>query len=285
MLPVDPMLAKLRKRRIWNILHLLLLPVGIILIVGSISNLSSFGRELLWGGLFSVLVSVVIFLQELFLRRIQQRRQEAAFGDQMLLATEQPAPDATALSLPMTIKQGMRKRFVLFGVVEMLVVVVLVGGYLVYPSMRNHFSSGLLIVIGLSLAIFLIMMGVAFAMISRQLSQQLYLTEDGLTSRYMGTVSSIRWGEATLFATYAYAAFGAQKSRVASTYELSGANSMVKWTWYKYKGKNSFMSIGPTIPIDEYNRQMQALLSLVVARTGLPLYDLRKGRLGGGPKD
>ena len=275
MLPVDPMLAKLRRRRIWSILHLLLLPVGIILIViGGTSGSSSFGRDFLWTGLLSVLVFAVIFFQEWFLRRIQQRRQEAAFGDQMLLAAEQPVPDATALSLPTTIKQGMSKRFVLFGVVEMLVVVVLVGGYLIYSSMRNHLSSGFFIVIGLFLAFFLIMTGVAFAMISRQLSQQLDITEDGLTSRYMGIVSSIRWDEATLFATYA--AFGAQKSKAVSTYELSGTNSMVKWTWYKYKGRNSFMSIRPTNPIDEYNRQMQALLSLVVARTGLPLYDLRR---------
>jgi hypothetical protein len=284
MLPVDPMLAKLRRRRIWTILHLLLLPVGIILIViGGTSSSSSFGRDFLWSGLISILAFTFIFFQERFLRRIEQRRQEAAFGDQMLLAAEQPVPEAASLLLPTTIKLRLSKRFVLFGVVEMLVVVVLVGGYLIYSLMRNHFSSGFFIVIGLFLALFLITTGVAFAMISRQLSQQLDITEDGLTSRYMGTVSSIRWGEATLFATYA--AFGAQKSKAISTYELSGANSLVKWTWYKYKGKNSFMSIRPTIPIDEYNWQMQALLLLVVARTGLPLYDLRKGKLGGGVKE
>ena len=39
------------------------------------------------------------------------------------------------------------------------------------------------------------------------------------------------------------------------------------------------------IPYDEYNRQLQALLSLVAAKTGLPLYDLRKGMLGGGVKE
>jgi hypothetical protein len=31
----------------------------------------------------------------------------------------------------------------------------------------------------------------------------------------------------------------------------------------------------PTLPLDEYNRQMQVLLSLVEAKTGLALYDLR----------
>ncbi len=32
----------------------------------------------------------------------------------------------------------------------------------------------------------------------------------------------------------------------------------------------------PVLPPEEYQRQVQSLLSLIVARTGLPLYDLRK---------
>jgi len=31
----------------------------------------------------------------------------------------------------------------------------------------------------------------------------------------------------------------------------------------------------PTISSEEYDKQMQALLSLIAGRTGLPLYDLR----------
>ncbi len=279
MLPIDPMLAKLRRRRIWTILHLLLLPVGIILIVGGISNLSSFGREFFWSGLLSILAFTLIFFQERFLRRIEQRRQEAAFGDQMLLAAEQPAPDATALSLPITIKQGMSKLFVLTFVMDALIVDTLFG----YPLMRNNPSIGSVIVICILVLITSIMFGVLVAMLYREFDQQIDVTEEGLTSRYKGKVSSICWSEVTLFATYG--AFETQRSKIVGIYELSGANSVVRWKWYKYKRKNLLMSLGPIISLDEYNRQMQALLSLVAAKTGLPLYDLRKGKPGGGPKD
>jgi len=273
------MLAKLRRRRIWTILHLLLLPVGIILIVGGISNLSSFGREFFWSGLLSILAFTLIFFQERFLRRIEQRRQEAAFGDQMLLAAEQPAPDATALSLPITIKQGMSKLFVLTFVMDALIVDTLFG----YPLMRNNPSIGSVIVICILVLITSIMFGVLVAMLYREFDQQIDVTEEGLTSRYKGKVSSICWSEVTLFATYG--AFETQRSKIVGIYELSGANSVVRWKWYKYKRKNLLMSLGPIISLDEYNRQMQALLSLVAAKTGLPLYDLRKGKPGGGPKD
>ena len=279
MLPIDPMLAKLRRRRIWTILHLLLLPVGIILIVGGISNLSSFGREFFWSGLLSILAFTLIFFQERFLRRIEQRRQEAAFGDQMLLAAEQPAPDATALSLPITIKQGMSKLFVLTFVMDALIVDTLFG----YPLMRNNPSIGSVIVICILVLITSIMFGVLVAMLYREFDQQIDVTEEGLTSRYKGKVSSICWSEVTLFATYG--AFETQRSKIVGIYELSGANSVVRWKWYKYKRKNLLMSLGPIISLDEYNRQMQALLSLVAAKTGLPLYDLREDLPKGEPKD
>ncbi len=273
MLPVDPMLAKLRRRRFWAILHMLLLPAGIILIViGGISNSYSFGREFFWSGLLSILAFTFIFFQERFLRRIEQRRQEAAFGDQMLLAAEQPAPDATALSLPITIKQGMSKLFVLTFVMDALIVDTLFG----YPLIRNNPSIGSVIVIcilALITSIFFVMLA---AMLYREFDQQIDVTEEGLTSRYKGKVRSIGWSEVTLFATYG--AFETQRSKTVGIYELSGANSVVRWKWYKYKRKSFLMSIGPAISLDEYNRQMQALLSFVTARTGLPLYDLRKGK-------
>lgn len=282
MIKADPNVVRYRRLRILYFGALMIMVVSFAPLYLTSTHSTPF-RD--WSFIlpFFVLVSFFSFIQQgQYWKRFEQRRIRAAPGDQILLAAGQPAPDSPSLQLPTIIKLRLSKRFVLIGVIEVLVVV-LVGGYLVYPLMRNHFSSGLFIVIGLFLALFLIMMGVAFAMISRQLSQQLDITEDGLTSRYMGTVGSIRWGEATLFATYA--AFGAQKSKAVSTYELSGANSVVKWTWYKYKGKNSFMGIRPTIPIDECNQQMQALLSLVAAKTGLPLYDLREDLPKGEPKD
>jgi hypothetical protein len=42
-----------------------------------------------------------------------------------------------------------------------------------------------------------------------------------------------------------------------------------------YLEADSISGLKPTLPLDEYNRQMQALLSLVEAKTGFALYDLR----------
>jgi hypothetical protein len=113
---------------------------------------------------------------------------------------------------------------------------------------------------------------------SRLGSQQLTVTEDGLTSRFMGrAASSISWKEARLFARYR--TFGAQKSGAALTYELSSARDTVRWTWVRHP--TYAVGLKPTLPPEEYNRQMVALLSLVAAKTGLALYDLQEEPPGG----
>jgi hypothetical protein len=76
---------------------------------------------------------------------------------------------------------------------------------------------------------------------------------------------------ALLFAMYA--TFGARESGAAMTFELSSATAIVRWTWVWRK--SYLIGLWPAIAHDEYNLQMQALLSLVEAKTGLALYDSR----------
>ncbi len=109
---------------------------------------------------------------------------------------------------------------------------------------------------------------------------QITVTEGGLISN-TGMKIIMPWYEARLFAMYG--TFGKQKSGAAITYELSSARAIVRWTWILRRTLSP--GLEPVIPHDEYNRQMQALLSCVVARTGLPLYDLREDLPRGGPKD
>ena len=56
--------------------------------------------------------------------------------------------------------------------------------------------------------------------------------------------------------------------------ELSSATEIARWNWVQRPNRFR-MSLVPTVPLDDYHRQMQALNGLIVARTGLPLYDLR----------
>lgn len=71
-----------------------------------------------------------------------------------------------------------------------------------------------------------------------------------------------------------YNTWGAQKSGSSITYELSSSTDIARWTLVLHP--NLFgMGMVSAVPFDEYKRQMQALNALIVARTGLPLYDLR----------
>src|SRR5262249_36848797 len=58
-------------------------------------------------------------------------------------------------------------------------------------------------------------------------------------------------------------------------YELSSAHDVVRWAWMRQNNRRVIFFAQPTVSAEEYERQMQALLSLIAAKTGLPLYDLR----------
>lgn len=205
---------------------------------------------------------------------IERRRFAAVHGDRTLLAAEQPAPNAALVRLPLTITLGYYKAFVL----RMMGGVVLMA--LLFAGAFTFFTSGSLLFTSHRLLFFLVifsilvvlMLALLFVILFSGLSrQQIEVTEHGLTARYAGRTGRVMWEEARLFALYG--ALGAQKSGAAITYELSSARDIVRWTWVQRK--TYFSGLKPTLPLDEYNRQMQALLSLVEAKTGLALFDLR----------
>jgi hypothetical protein len=79
---------------------------------------------------------------------------------------------------------------------------------------------------------------------------------------------SIRWDEARLFAIYQ-----GKETGESIEYELSGPVTILRWHRLKQTRWSSWRK--PALPFYEYDRQMEALLALIAARTGLPLYDLR----------
>ena len=141
----------------------------------------------------------------------------------------------------------------------------------------NHLLS-FLVVFSIVVVIMLVpLFGILLSPVGRP---RITVTEGGLISN-TGTKVIMPWYEARLFAMYG--TFGAQKSGAAITYELSSARDIVRWTWVLRR--TYWIGLEPVLPHDEYNRQMEALLSFVVARTGLPLYDLREDLPKGEPKD
>jgi len=216
-------------------------------------------------------------------KRIEQRRFAAVQGNQLFLAAEQPTLDRAPLPLPITIKLRHNKGTFLLGTGMVLVMVLLFAGWLTWvfsyqlPLVPDHL---LFFLVVFSIVAIFMLVGFFALFLSPLGRPQITVTEGGLISN-LGMKVIMPWHEARLFAMYG--TFGRQKSGASITYELSSARAIVRWTWFLRK--MYWVDLEPTIPLDEYNRQMRALLSLVVAKTGLPLYDLREDLPKGEPKD
>jgi hypothetical protein len=213
-------------------------------------------------------------LQWRYWKRIEVRRLAAVAGNTSLLALEQPIANPTALSLPCTIKLRFSKEAMPWLVGMALVVTLLISadfawlddGFLFISPDRFHnflvlFAITFALMVILPLAIFLSPLG----------QQKIEVTERGLRVRYGGQKGIVSWQEARLFAMYD--TFGAQKSS-SITFELSSGRDIARWIWIR-RHKRFHMNMVPTVPFDEYQWQMQSLNALIVARTGLPLADLR----------
>lgn len=210
--------------------------------------------------------------QERYWKRIEQRRFAIIQGDQTALADEQPGPNVASMQLPVTIKMGYTKKFLLLQAGIILLVAVYIAGTFSWIGPWFSTSNPLLyfLLVFFASAILLIVL-IVFLLFSRAGRQQVEVTENGIRTWYAGKAAMVRWEEARLLAMYN--AFGAQKSGAAITYELSSARDIARRTWV---WRRTYLpGREPTVSLDEHNRQMQELLAMVQAKTGLPLYDLR----------
>jgi hypothetical protein len=239
-----------------------------------LSSLSLYGFVILC----SIISFVLSILQRRYWQRIEQRRLAAAGRDPSLLASERPAANPAALQIPCKIEVRMGNGAIVLLIAMSLVYALLFSsvfswandGFLFISPDRLHtflvlFASvgGLMVIV--LLALFFSPIGLG--------RQKVEVTEQGLRVRYGGKKSAMRWEEIRLFALYS--TFGAQKSGASLTYELSSATDIARWT--RLLRPNFFhVQMVPTVPFEEYTRQMQALSGLIVARTGLPLFDLRR---------
>jgi hypothetical protein len=237
-----------------------------------------------FGIVLFALMPIIYTYQERYWKRIEHRRFAAVRGEYTLLAAEQPWPEEvpTFLSLFVELRRS-REFFLLMTALEspfaLLIAFYFTGALILYNDLSLFSSNPFFVFFVLCLLFALIPLAIVFAL--RSPGQELTVTEDGMTVHDNHQVHVVKWQETRLFAMYN--TLGAQKNGAAITYELSSARDIVRWTWVLRK--TYWVGLEPTISHDEYNRQMQALLSFVTARTGLPLYDLRKGEQGGGVKD
>jgi hypothetical protein len=196
-----------------------------------------------------------------FFLRLERRRQAAAGGSSAhtFLASEQRFPRTGPLSLPVIISIRARwaQKLIAWPGVALIVIAVSTSEALDHGVWDVRFFLALL---GALLP------GVFFVHLFTG-ERQIKVTDDQLTVRVGFVEESVPWEDARLFAI-------TRGKHATVCYELASSQATVAWVWVR-PGTFSARLWEPTIPQYEYDRQLEALLALVAAKTGLPLNDLR----------
>lgn len=232
--------------------------------------------------LFSALFILASFtLTRRIYRNAEQQRIAAIQGDiSDKIAEEQPTTNTLLLTLPVTLAVRANWRFLVsFLLLPFCLGLALAFLVLYYFLFREiPFFSGLPVdtlftIIGGVVLFLVIVIGVILLISIRRMRQYIQVSENGIQGRFLGQESSLCWDEIKLFALWG------GKSKSMRAYEIASANGMIRWTvpvkkrWY-----NPLIT---TIPFEEYDKQMQAVLALIATKTQLPLYDLRLKLWGG----
>lgn len=240
---------------------------------------NTIGPPILW----TILAILYVFVVRTW-KRFDQKRQAAAQGDQSLLATEQPVPNAQAVALPLTIRMRSNRRLLVIMTITLFVSLVipfiigLVFGLQAHTAPPTHVVhiGILLIILGVWALASLLIVGTMYAILYIKGREQVTLTDYGiLVSGITPRLQSIPWSEARLFAIANTSNFKYFKDRQPMILEVASEQNLVRWTWLPFKSFRSGFAV-PVLPPEEYDQQMRGVLSVIAAKTGLPLYDLRK---------
>ncbi len=285
---VDPALARARISRVLTyVAAAMLVTSSILLFLLHESNpFPSIIYFIIFATNIPGIISVIKRVR--YQERLEQRRQAAARGDHNLLAPEQPLQDATALPLPITLGRYHKgKMYIRLLTINLLLLLILsIPLYIVLPHLFPPGSSlspqaFTVIILGSFVSLVLLLFGLSFGMLYAREREQLTVTEHGLMKLGLwGKVQSMSWQEARLFAIdgmYGLKKTGRLASRIPSRYELSSANDIIRWGPLPDTNIQAFVSGETASPLPVQGNYMQALLSLIAAKTGLPLYDLREG--------
>jgi len=227
------------------------------------------------GFLLFVILGSALFWYVAPWAQIEERRQCAALqeGIPVPLATEQPAPDETALTLTYTIKLYPKWTI---PIICFLIVTPLSSGallWLVYapPNAQPEPSWLPFAVIGVSI-FWSALVASLFPLLGWR---RINISEKGIKVQECSIPSigcnqrTIKWSEVRLFAIYPIR----KHADLPVYYELASETTIVRWKRMRPDMRPRLSKM--PAPFEEYDRQMDALLFVIAAKTGLPLYDLR----------
>ena len=193
------------------------------------------------------------------------------------MVANQPVPDNSPIVSPITIRRRIRWPVALaWYAAFFLVATLVVAGLTVGDGLLKEQLAGappekssvtILIVVTIALTCGLAMLIAVLMLPWRQ--QQMLITDEGIILVQSGRRSAIAWKDASVLALVE----GGRRPSSSATYILASSRRGVRWT---HRSRTRWYSItAPTTSNEEYQWQMEALLSYVAARTGLPLLDLR----------
>lgn len=270
---IDPIWKRLRFDRIWKLLALAFMLIYVIFFARTLWQIEgSFAIFLIFFLLIGVVINAITqFGGERYWKRIGQWRLEALRDPQPFVSGSQVWPAANALLLPATIR--LRWNRVMLGAVVALVIIgfglMLVGIFLASP--HTNAIPAVLLISGIFIFVIVLLALLTYFLLMRYQTQEIALTEEGISTRYMGQERRLRWDEARIFAVYD--AQGIKKSVFAQTYELSNEQTVVRWGQQRLA--NPFFVVQSSVNKREgFNWQVGQINALVATRTSLPLLDL-----------
>ena len=278
MLQRDPLKQNINRRMRW---FFIFFPIWILFFLAievyQYITSTSAHRSL---GLVPIFISPIIILCFVFAwityRRTwklrAQKRSRALQGDQSLLAPEQPTPDPNALTLPTTLELRMSPTLYYIVIAYILIITIVVALITFFLIPLSSTQKLIFILAATGFIVFIALVLLIASYFGLRLNRQLItLTDAGITTRYLNKTTTIPWHEARFFSIN-----GVAKGSRALIYELSSETASTLWTHLLVsKGIIRTATLRPTIPFPEYEQKSRALLNIIAARTGLPLYDLR----------
>lgn len=228
---------------------------------GSLATLA----PLVTAALVCAVVALVAGMKARAAGRLEALRQRAARGEapRSLLAADQPQPLPAEGATPLMIVLRLR-RWARIGMG--LYIAFLAVGAVVLPIF--DFSKGHYLEAVSDAGMCVLVAWVSSGFMGRR---HIQASESGLAREKLGITATTPWANARLFAIVHCDRHGRP-----DTFELATPSGVMRWRWLRPDGR-FWRAYNPELPWPDYDQRMRTLLSLIAAKTGLPLYDLSGG--------
>ncbi len=271
---------QLARVRLFLLGSVAVLVLCLLLLCVALLFLPSWGSPTYYGTVGAIALYALIFVLALrgripTLGRMEQKRQRALQGDSELLAEMQPSPNEYALDLPFTVVMRYRTyKFIML--LAIIIIIPFIGLVILLPSSTHGaFDPFAFVIPFISIACILCLLvaGLLIVQLIRGKPEgyQVTLTSDGIIGAQNRRIA---WKDARLF-TIASRGNRANEALSPLIFEVASADTRIHIMWLRTESARQAI-IEPVVSYEEYERQMHSVLAVIAAKTGLPLYDLRK---------